>query len=33
MSENQWFSDVFRGYGNETLSENGLRYYTEYGQS
>ena len=25
MSENLWFSDVFRGYRNMTLDKNGLR--------
>ena len=25
-SENLWFSDIFRGYRNETLGENGLNY-------
>ena len=28
-SENLWFSDIFRGYRNETLGENGVKLQTE----
>ena len=33
ISENFWFSDIFRGYRNRPVVENGLRRFTKYAVS